>query len=280
MLDTIVTRHQIFDLTVGGKVLSSAVRSAANPDGFYGIDMIKFLLQEGAFYDDILRDVFQHFPSEDISLDLVNLVLDLSELRSNLHIVTENLPYSQLEPQCTTSKSMDHLRASMDHLHVLQLLLQRGATLVDFDGLIYGVLYAVYSYDFEMHAFLDKKKSRPILVLDILKLIARQGVRFDIFKKRDWKNMVGWNHGHRRPRSGSGRGFLLLIDWRHTGHDAFSLDGGIRRRKIEEQVMEMAITKPGKIERGLVKSGRRAMRCLKYTPAAQGGSMHFKNNFD
>jgi len=264
LLDVIVTRHRIFDQPLSSKVLSSAVKSAANPHDFYGADMVKFLLREGAFYVDILRDVFQHFQVEDVSLDLIKLILDKSERLNNLNAVTAYLPCNQLEIRRTTPMPIDDL-------HVLQLLLQRGATFVDYDSLIYCVLVAVYSCSVEYpDGHLSSDKTRPLLVLDILKLITRQGGRFDIFEKRKWENMAGLSQTHKRPRSGSSRDFLLFINWRHTGDDMFQDGTGIRRREIEEQVLNMAIEKPGKIKRGLSKSGRTAIKYLMNAPVPFG----------
>jgi hypothetical protein len=267
LLDVIVTRHRIFEHPLSGKVLRSAVNSAANPNDFYGLDTVKFLLREGAFYPDILRDVFQHFQVEDVSLDLIKCILDKSERFNNLHVVTTNLPCNQLKTRNATPMSMDDL-------NVLQLLLQRGSTFADYDNLIYSVLFAIYSCSIEfpdgqLHSK-QRTKPRALLVLDILKLIARQGGRFDIFKKRKWENMAGVDWRTKTPRSGSDRDFLYFINWRHTSHVQYCEYSGVRRREIEEQVLEMAVKQPSKIERGLTKSGRIAIKYLIKAPLPFG----------
>ena len=73
---------------------------------------------------------------------------------------------------------------------------------VDYDGLIYCVLVAVYSCSVEYPDYHGQNfrhgpartsdEARPLLVLDILKLIAKQGGTFDVLAKRKWENMNGF----------------------------------------------------------------------------------------
>lgn len=274
LLDVIMARHQIFDRPLSAKLLRAAIKSAATPDSFYGLDVINFLLQEGIFYPDILRDVLQHFQLEYITLDLMGCILEKAKLYNSLHEVSMNLPCAQQQCRNTTPMSMDDLK-------VLQFLLQKGVTFADYDNLIYSILFAIYSSNIEYPDGFDQDarwfwgvriikeprsqvntKPRALLVLVILKLIAQQGGRFDVLKKRKWKNMAGLNGDTQTPRSGSERDFLSFITWRHANNMGFDSGNGVRHRKIEKQVLEMALEKPSKIKNGLIKSEKFAADAL------------------